>query len=394
MWPKVFLIGVGVSTPRCPPDNTDQAERGLLVSETISARQADRRRGPRKRARDDRAGGEADEVLDRLAEQLDLRIRHSENGKATLVKPDGTKVRTWREDYPYDKRLRRKQYEKLKRSLQIELLKMQRSIRQRENRLIILFEGRDAAGKGGTIKRFTENLNPRGANVVALEKPTERERTEWYLQRYISHLPAAGEIAMFDRSWYNRAGVERVMGFCTPDQVNEFLREAPEFERMLARNGIILVKFWFSVSRTEQLRRFVRRQVDPVKRWKLSPVDLASLDKWDDYTEAKEDMFFYTDLPDAPWTVVKSNDKKRARLEAMRFVLSRVAYQDKNELVVGHPDPLIVGPAPILHEKGERSALAATAPVTRPGRCRGAGGRPRGTRRRSAACSRPRPRAW
>jgi polyphosphate kinase 2 len=326
------------------------------VSEA-TARQADRRRAPRKRARDDRPGGEADEVLDRLAEQLDLRVRYSENGKAALVRPDGTKVRTWREDYPYDKRLRRKQYEKLKRSLQIELLKLQRSIRQRENRLIILFEGRDAAGKGGTIKRFTENLNPRGANVVALEKPTERERTEWYLQRYINHLPAAGEIAMFDRSWYNRAGVERVMGFCTPNQVNEFLREAPEFERMLARDGIILVKFWFSVSRTEQLRRFVRRQFDPVKRWKLSPVDLASLDKWDEYTAAKEDMFFYTDLPDAPWTVVKSNDKKRARLEAMRFVLSRVAYQDKDELVVGCPDPLIVGPAPLLHEKGELSAL-------------------------------------
>jgi polyphosphate kinase len=327
------------------------------VSETATTRQAGRRTAPRRRTGGDRAGGEADEVLDRLAEQLDLRIRYSANGKATLVRPDGTKVRTWREDYPYDKRLRRKQYEKLKRSLQIELLKLQRSIRQRENRLIILFEGRDAAGKGGTIKRFTENLNPRGANVVALEKPTERERTEWYLQRYISHLPAAGEIAMFDRSWYNRAGVERVMGFCTPHEVNEFLREAPEFEQMLARSGIILVKFWFSVSRTEQLRRFVRRQVDPVKRWKLSPVDLASLDKWDDYTEAKEDMFFYTDLPDAPWTVVKSNDKKRARLEAMRFVLSRVDYQDKDDLVVGRPDPLIVGPAPLLHEKGELSAL-------------------------------------
>jgi polyphosphate kinase 2 len=356
----------------------DQAERGLLVSEASTTRQPDRRRAPRKRARDNRAGGETAEVLDRLAEQLDLRIRYSGNGKAALVRPDGTKVRTWREDYPYDKRLRRKQYEKHKRSLQIELLKLQHSIRRRENRLIILFEGRDAAGKGGTIKRFTENLNPRGANVVALEKPTERERTEWYLQRYINHLPAAGEIAMFDRSWYNRAGVERVMGFCTPHQVNEFLREAPEFERMLARDGIILVKFWFSVSRTEQLRRFVRRQVDPVKQWKLSPVDLASLDKWDGYTEAKEDMFFYTDLPDAPWTVVKSNDKKRARLEAMRFVLSRVAYQDKDELVVGCPDPLIVGPAPLLHEKGELSALpgfqdgAAGSFVTRGSRAAGA----------------------
>ena len=191
--------------------------------------------------------------------------------------------------------------------------------------------------------------------MVALDKPTDREQSEWYLQRYIAHLPAAGEISMFDRSWYNRAGVERVMGFCQPQEVTEFLREAPEFERMLARDGIILVKFWFSVSRTEQLRRFVRRQLDPVKRWKLSPIDLASLDKWDEYTRAKESMFFYTDLPDAPWTVVKSNDKKRARLEAMRHVLSQVPYEDRDEQIVGRPDPLIVGPAPLLNEGGERT---------------------------------------
>ena len=295
-------------------------------------------------------------MLDRLADQLGLRIRYCGNGKVELVRPDGAKVETWREDYPYDKRLRRKPYEGVKRSLQIELLKLQRSVKETGSRLVILFEGRDAAGKGGTIRRFTENLNPRGAHVVALDKPTERERTEWYLQRYITHLPAAGEIAMFDRSWYNRAGVERVMGFAEPDEVNEFLREAPEFERMLARDGITLVKFWFSVSRTEQLRRFVRRQVNPVKQWKLSPIDLASLDKWDEYTEAKEAMFFYTDLADAPWTVVKSNDKKRGRLEAMRYVLSRVPYYGRDQNVVGRPDPLIVGPAPLLHEKGERSA--------------------------------------
>ncbi len=297
-----------------------------------------------------------DEVLDRLADELGLRIRCSGSEKAALVGPEGARVKTWREDYPYDRRLRRRQYEQVKRLLQIELLKLQHSVKEMRSRLVIVFEGRDAAGKGGTIKRFTENLNPRGAHVVALDKPTERERTEWYLQRYITHLPAAGEIVMFDRSWYNRAGVERVMGFCELDEVNEFLREAPEFERMLARDGITLVKFWFSVSRTEQLRRFVRRQLNPVKRWKLSPVDLASLDKWDEYTEAKEAMFFYTDLPDAPWTVVKSNDKKRARLEAMRYVLSRVPYQDRDELVVGRPDPLIVGPAQLLHEKGEPGA--------------------------------------
>jgi polyphosphate kinase len=297
---------------------------------------------------------EADAILERLAGQLGLRIQYKKNGKAALVSPDEETVQTWREDYPYVTRMRRRRYEKEKRSLQIELLKLQRSVRSQQRRLAILFEGRDAAGKGGTIRRFTENLNPRGAHVVALDKPTERERTEWYLQRYIAHLPAAGEIAMFDRSWYNRAGVERVMGFTSPAEVMEFLREAPEFERMLARDGIILVKFWFSVSRAEQLRRFVRRQLDPVKRWKLSPIDLASLDKWDEYTKAKESMFFYTDVADAPWTVVKSNDKKRARLEAMRYVLSRVPYEDRDESAVGRPDPLIVGPAPLLHETGER----------------------------------------
>jgi len=298
---------------------------------------------------------EADAVLKRLARQLGLRIHYRHNGKAELVGPDGDAVPTFREDYPYSKKLRRRRYEKQKRALQIEMLKLQRAVRSQQRRLVILFEGRDAAGKGGTIKRFTENLNPRGAHVIALDKPTEREQSEWYLQRYIAHLPAAGEIAMFDRSWYNRAGVERVMGFTDPDEVMEFLREAPEFERMLARDGILLIKFWFSVSRTEQLRRFVRRQLDPIKRWKLSPIDLASLDKWDDYTKAKESMFYYTDVADAPWTVVKSNDKKRARLEAMRYVLSRVPYDDRDDSVVGRPDPLIVGPAPLLHETGERN---------------------------------------
>jgi polyphosphate kinase 2 len=300
------------------------------------------------------ADGRVGELLDELAQQLGLCVRRSMD-RPVLVRPDGSAVQTWREDYPYAQRLGRRQYAEQKRSLQVELLKLQRWIKDSGGRLMVVFEGRDAAGKGGTIKRFTENLNPRGARVVALEKPTEKEQTEWYLQRYVAHLPAAGEIVMFDRSWYNRAGVERVMGFCRPDECMEFLREAPEFERMLARDGITLIKFWFSVSRTEQLRRFVERQTDPVKQWKLSPVDLASLDKWDEYTEAKESMFFFTDLADAPWTVVKSNDKKRARLEAMRFVLSRVHYEDRDETIVGHPDPLIVGPAPSLFETGERA---------------------------------------
>jgi len=287
------------------------------------------------------------ELLNELAAQLGYRIRPGKKGPE-LVHRDGNVAETWREDFPYASRLRKRNYEKVKGALQIELLKLQRHIKATGGRLVIVFEGRDAAGKGGTIKSFTENLNPRGARIVALEKPTDRERTEWYLQRYIAHLPTAGEIVMFDRSWYNRAGVERVMGFCSPMESLEFLREAPEFERMLGRDGITLIKFWFSVTRTEQLRRFVHRQHDPVKRWKLSPVDLASLDKWDDYTDAKDAMFFYTDLADAPWTVVKSNDKRRARLEAMRYVLSKVPYSGRDENVVARPDRLIVGPAPLL----------------------------------------------
>ncbi len=294
-------------------------------------------------------------MLDSLARQLGLRIRQGKNGPV-LVSMSGEPVETWREDYPYDELLGRKRYQKAKRGLQIELLKLQRSIKATGGRLVIVFEGRDAAGKGGTIRRFTENLNPRGARVAALEKPSDREQTEWYLQRYIAHLPAAGEIVLFDRSWYNRAGVERVMGFCRSDESAEFLREAPEFERMLARDGITLIKFWFSVSRSEQLRRFADRQLDPVKRWKLSPIDVASLDKWDAYTGAKESMFFYTDLADAPWTVVKSNDKRRARLEAMRHVLSAVPYDGKDDGAVGMADPLIVGPAPLLHETQEEQA--------------------------------------
>ena len=218
---------------------------------------------------------------------------------------------------------------------------------------MIVFEGRDAAGKGGTIKRFMEHLNPRGATTVALEKPTDRETTQWYFQRYVKHLPAAGEIVLFDRSWYNRAGVERVMGFCTRQEYLEFLRQTPELERMWVRSGIHLVKFWFSVSHAEQRTRFAVRQVDPVRQWKLSSMDLASLQRWDDYTEAKQAMFFYTDTADAPWTVVKSNDKKRARLEAMRHVLGRFEYDEKDDEVVGTPDPLIVGPASLAVDVDE-----------------------------------------
>jgi polyphosphate kinase len=304
------------------------------------------------------------ELLDDLAAQLGYRIRQGKNGPE-LVQRDGKVAETWREEYPYNDRLSRKKYDLAKRGLQIELLKLQRHIKSTGGRLVIVFEGRDAAGKGGTIKRFMENLNPRGARVVALERPTERERSEWYLQRYVAHLPKAGEIVLFDRSWYNRAGVERVMGFCDQDECQEFLREAPEFERMLARDGITLIKFWFSVTRGEQLSRFVGRQLDPVKKWKLSNVDLASIDKWDAYTEAKEATFFFTDVADAPWTVVKSNDKRRARLEAMRYVLSRVRYEGRNDDLVSRPDPLIVGPAPLLRETSkQRDRLPAVTPAS------------------------------
>lgn len=262
-----------------------------------------------------------------------------------LIAPDGVAVDTWRENYPYDERMSRHQYELEKRLLQIELLKLQNWSKRTGARHVILFEGRDAAGKGGTIKRFMEHLNPRGARVVALEKPTERERTQWYFQRYVPHLPAAGEMVFFDRSWYNRAGVERVMGFCSDEQHSEFIHQAPLFEQMLVNDGISLTKLWFSVSAAEQRTRFAIRQVDPVRQWKLSPMDLASLDKWDAYTKAKEEMFSLTDTDHTPWIVVKSNDKKRARVNAMRHVLGKFDYDDKDLDVVGQADPLILGRA-------------------------------------------------
>ncbi len=290
------------------------------------------------------------DVLDEIG---DYRVDDDGDDDPVLVRADGSPVDTWRESYPYDERMDRAEYEHQKRLLQIELLKLQKWIKATGERLVIVFEGRDAAGKGGTIKRFMEHLNPRGATTVALEKPADREMTQWYFQRYIKHLPAAGEIVLFDRSWYNRAGVERVMAFSSRQEYLEFLRQAPELERMWVRSGIHLVKFWFSVSHAEQRTRFAVRQVDPVRQWKLSSMDLASLQRWDDYTEAKQAMFFYTDTADAPWTVVKSNDKKRARVEAMRHVLSRFEYAEKDHEVVGTPDRLIVGPASLAVDVDE-----------------------------------------
>ncbi|WP_373296286.1 MULTISPECIES: polyphosphate kinase 2 [Streptomyces] len=281
-----------------------------------------------------------------------------------LLDADGSPLDTWRENYPYDRKLGRKEYERQKRILQIELLKLQKWVRETGQRVVVVCEGRDAAGKGGTIKRFTERLNPRGARVVALEKPTERESGQWYFQRYVTHLPARGEIVFFDRSWYNRAGVERVMGFCTPEEYRHFYAQAPVFEKLLADDGIILVKFWFSVSRAEQRTRFAIRQVDPVRRWKLSPTDLASLELWDAYTEAKVEMFRATDTPHAPWTVVKNNDKRRGRLEAMRHLLLRCDYAAKDEEAVGVADTRIIGAANTLLERGEEPTDLSPTPLT------------------------------
>ncbi|MGH1423506.1 MAG: polyphosphate kinase 2 [Pseudooceanicola sp.] len=248
-------------------------------------------------------------------------------------------------DYPYDTRMSRRSYEAQKAKIQAELLKVQHWAQETGEKLVLLFEGRDAAGKGGTIKRFTEHLNPRTARVVALNKPTEVEKGQWFFQRYIEHLPTAGEIVLYDRSWYNRAGVERVMGFCEPNDYLEFMRQTPELERMLTRSGIRLFKFWFSVTQAEQRARFASRETDPLKQWKLSPIDKASLNKWDDYTEAKEAMFFYTDTADAPWTVIKSDDKKRARLNCMLHVLNSLDYPGKDPKIAHAPDPLIVSTA-------------------------------------------------
>ena len=275
------------------------------------------------------------------------------------IKPDDELASDWRTGgYPYKNLMSRKRYETQKYKLQVELLKLQSWAKETGQRVVILFEGRDAAGKGGAIRRFMEHLNPRGARVVALEKPSDAERGQWYFQRYVQHLPTAGEIVLFDRSWYNRAGVERVMGFCTEKEYEQFIHQAPLFERQLVQSGVFLIKFWFSVSRKEQRRRFKERELHPLKQWKLSPIDLASLDKWDDYTKAKEAMFFETDTADAPWTVIKSDCKKRARLNAMRYVLHKLPYTNKELRNIGTLDTLLVGRAHVVYERGEHPGSA------------------------------------
>lgn len=268
-------------------------------------------------------------------------------------------------EYPYATKLDRHSYEAEKAELQVELLKVQLWVQETKQKFVVLFEGRDAAGKGGTIKRFTEHLNPRTARVVALNKPTDKERGQWYFQRYVKHLPTNGEMVLYDRSWYNRAGVERVMSFCAPNDYLEFMRQTPEFERMLVRSGIKLFKYWFSVTQEEQKHRFVSREADPLKRWKMSPVDRASVDKWDDYTEAKEAMFFYTHTADAPWTVIRSNDKKRARLTCIKHFLAQLDYPDKDLSVATPPDPQIYHQAEAVVHEAENILSTSLHPTIR-----------------------------
>ena len=297
-----------------------------------------------------------------MVELIDEQVRTSIPADLVAkVKAAKSKKHIINPNYPYPKVMKGSEYLEEVELLQIELVKMQAWVKEVGERIVLIFEGRDAAGKGGTIQRFTENLNPRGAKVVALAKPSDTERGQWYFQRYIEKLPTRGEIVFFDRSWYNRAGVEHVMGFCTPHEYLEFMRQTPEFERMMVRSGIRVYKFWFSVSREEQLRRFLGRAQDPLKQWKLSPMDVESLGRWDSYTKAREAMLFYTDTADVPWTIVRSDDKNRARLNAMKHVLYTIPYAGKDTDVVTAPDPHVLGSAKAIYEHGENSHAHAAA---------------------------------
>ncbi len=363
--PRLVEAGDTLSTPTPSAAVDDAVDRGVERSQTQRALTL-------RDALVGHAKGEPDgEIIASIRALLDgaspderkalKKLLYAPTDELADGDPDRELSRHWRDGaYPYKNLMSRRAYEQQKYYLQVELLKLQAWVKDTGQRVVVLFEGRDAAGKGGAIKRFMEHLNPRGARVVALEKPSESERGQWYFQRYIEHLPTRGEIVMFDRSWYNRAGVERVMGFCDDAEYQEFLRQAPEFERRLARSGIYLFKFWFSVSRAEQRRRFKERKLHPLKQWKLSPVDLASLDKWRDYTEAKEAMFLHTDTSDAPWTVIKSDCKKRARLNAMRFVLARLPYAKRDLGRIGAVDPLIVGRPGLAVGGGDDQLAIAT----------------------------------
>ena len=349
-----------------------QRIRQNTVAEVVAARQgaqlavvnsilAQPQTSPAQKAESLRAilEGAAPDDAKAIRQLLKGQAKASQRATVGRADPNEQLAADWRSGvYPYKNLLSRHVYETQKYQLQVELLKLQAWAKETGQRIVILFEGRDAAGKGGTIKRVMEHLNPRGARVVALEKPSDVERGQWYFQRYVQHLPTAGEIVLFDRSWYNRAGVERVMGFCSDEEYQEFMRQAPQFERQLVRSGVHLIKFWFSVGRQEQRRRFKEREAHPLKQWKLSPIDLASLDKWDGYTKAKEAMFFETDTADAPWTVIKSDCKKRARLNAMRYLLHKLPYTNKDTANIGQLDSLIVGRAHVVYELGERPGSA------------------------------------
>ncbi len=337
---------------------SDRGTAGDMTSSTVDRVVGSFRSSPRGAGHSERTRAELREAL-QAADLLDgldgYTVRELDDDEEVLLGPDGAEITTWRQDYPYEERLDPAEYRARKRALQIELLKMQSWVKDTGQRVLVLFEGRDAAGKGGTIKRFTEHLNPRGSRVVALEKPSPREQGQWYFQRYFAELPAAGEIVLFDRSWYNRAVVEPVLGFCDDQGYEEFMTQLPGLEQALVDDGIHLVKLWFSVSRNEQRTRFLIRVIDPLRQWKLSPVDLAALEKWDEYTRAKEAMFARTDTAAAPWTVVRSNDKRRGRIAAMSWLLSTLDYPTKDPGAVGEPDPLVVGPPSQVYEASERS---------------------------------------
>ncbi|WP_306251150.1 polyphosphate kinase 2 [Parvularcula sp. IMCC14364] len=286
-------------------------------------------------------------------------IKFQLDGKEHVFDLDEPKLPGWIKDndmssggYPYEEKLDRDDYEDQLETLQEELIKLQYWQQEKGTRIIMLFEGRDAAGKGGTIKAITQNMNPRHARVVALPKPSDRERGEWYFQRYVRHFPTSGEMVLFDRSWYNRAGVEPVMEFCTPEQHQTFLQEAPDFERMIVREGIFLFKFWLNVGREMQLKRFHDRRHDPLKIWKLSPIDIKALSKWDDYTAARDLMLERTHDARTPWTIIRSNDKRRARLNAIRRVLSALDYDGKKEKNIGDIDPAVLGEGPAFLSAG------------------------------------------
>jgi polyphosphate kinase len=354
--------------PDATPNHIETATPEASPAEAVSLDEASRKKDKKKLKALKKAGEKKLKLKENkkskkmlagtfpMVELIDEQVRTSiPPDLVAKVKAAKSKKHIINPNYPYPKVMKGSEYLEEVELLQIELVKMQAWVKEVGERIVLIFEGRDAAGKGGTIQRFTENLNPRGAKVVALAKPSDTERGQWYFQRYIEKLPTKGEIVFFDRSWYNRAGVEHVMGFCTPHEYLEFMRQTPEFERMMVRSGIRVYKFWFSVSREEQLRRFLGRAQDPLKQWKLSPMDVESLGRWDSYTKAREAMLFYTDTADAPWTIVRSDDKNRARLNAMKHVLYTIPYAGKDTDVVTAPDPNVVGSAKAIYEHGENS---------------------------------------